>query len=411
MILSKSRNAESLDSSSPLSCGTLREERKGEQQMKIAIIAGEASGDLLGASLIKALRQSIPDLTITGIGGSAMIAEGCKSLYEMESLSLMGFFEPLLHLPELIKMRRGLYQHFTQNPPDVFIGIDAPDFNLGLELKLRQAGIPIVHYVSPSVWAWRKNRIFKIAKAVDLMLTLFPFEADFYQQHNIPVCFTGHPLADQIPLYPDKLAARQALNLDPEKIYIAVLPGSRRKELKYLAELFIATAFRCWKLRPQIEFITTSANTKRHQEFQQLWRQHIPQVPIKFFERSSHQVMAAADVVLVTSGTATLETMLFKRPMVIAYRTGAVTYEIARRLIDVPFIGLPNLIAQEKLVPEFIQKEATPEQLTMALLNYLDHPEKVAALQQKFTELHETLRCDASLRAATAIKKLVFSKE
>lgn len=375
--------------------------------MKVGMVAGEVSGDLLGAGLIKSLRELQPELSVTGVGGSKMIAENCESLYDIESLSVMGFFQPLMHLPELLKIRGGLRRYFLKNRPDVFVGIDAPDFNLGLELKLREAGIPIVHYVSPSVWAWRRKRIFKIQKAVDLMLTLFPFEADFYKEYDVPVRFVGHPLADQIPLENDKQAARKRLDLDPEVTYIAVLPGSRRNELEHLANLFIATAHRCWKLRPQIRFITSAVNKQRFEEFQTLWRSRIPQVPIKFFLGHSHDVMEAADVVLVGSGTATLETMLFKRPMVIAYQMGRVTFEIAKRVIKVPYIGLPNLLANEKIVPEFIQKEATPEKLTMALLDYLDHPEKVEALQSKFTELHKVLRCNASEQAAKAIMDLL----
>lgn len=378
--------------------------------MKIGIVVGEASGDHLGAGLIKALHKFYPDLVVTGIGGPEMIAAGCQSLYDMESLSLMGIVEPLLHLSELLKIRRGLQQHFLQNPPDVFIGIDSPDFNLGLEVKLRQANIPVVHYVSPSVWAWRKKRIFKIAKAVDLMLTLFPFEMDIYKQHHIPVKFVGHPLADQISVQPDLLSARKKLNLDLNKTYIAILPGSRRTEIKHLAKLYVATAHRIWKLRPQIEFITSASNTKRDKEFKEIWRKLAPQIPIKFFKGQSHDVMEAADVVLVTSGTATLETMLYKRPMVIAFRTGTVSYQIARHLIKVPFIGLPNLLANELVVPEFIQKEATPEQLTLAILSFLDNPEKVALLQKKFTDLHEKLRCDASQQAANAIVEIVNQK-
>lgn len=375
--------------------------------MKIGIVAGEPSGDLLGAGLIKSLRESQPDLTATGVAGPAMLKEGSQTLFNMESLSVMGIIEPLFHLPELISVRRGLKEYFLENRPDVFIGIDSPDFNLGLELQLRKAKIPIVHYVSPSVWAWRKNRIFKIAKAVDLMLALFPFEADFYTRHNVPVRYVGHPLADQIPIQPDKQAARAKLNLDPDKIYIAILPGSRKSEIKNLAELFMAAAYRCWKLRPNIEFITAAANEKRHQEFQTLWRKHLPQIPIKFFDGQSHDVMEAADVVMVASGTATLETMLYKRPMVIAYRMGALTYQIARHLVKLPFIGLPNLLANEKIVPEFIQKDATPEKLTLAILNYLDNPEEVKQLQQKFTELHLKLRCNANQQAAQAILDLI----
>lgn len=378
--------------------------------MKLGIVAGELSGDTLGAGLINALQKSDTHLSATGVGGPAMIEAGFKSMYDIESLSLMGFFEPLMHLPELIKMRRGLYHQFINNRPDVFIGIDSPDFNLGLEHKLRKANIPIVHYVSPSVWAWRKNRIIKIAKSVDLMLTLFPFEADFYRQHNVPVRFVGHPLADQIPLQPDKLAARERLNLDPGKTYIAILPGSRKNEIKYLGKLFIATAHRLWKLRNQVEFITSSANPRRDQEFRDLWQAQVPEIPMKFYKARTRDVLEAADMVLVTSGTATLETMLYKRPMVIAYRTGPLTFQIARRLIKVPFIGLPNLLANERIVPEFIQNDATPESLTLELLNYLDHPEKVAELEHKFTQMHRVLRCNASQKAADAIAELLQAK-
>lgn len=378
--------------------------------MKIGIVAGEVSGDLLGASLIKSLRALHPELTITGVGGPAMIAEGCHSLYEMENLSLMGFFQPLLHLSDLLKIRRGLLNHFLKERPDVFIGIDSPDFNLGLELQLRKAGIPVVHYVSPSVWAWRKNRIFKIAKAVDLMLTLFPFEADFYKTHHVPVEFVGHPLADQIPLQNNKLMAREKLNLDPQKTYIALLPGSRRNEIKYLAELFILAAHRISKLRPNVEFITSAVNAERFAEFQMLWHRLVPQLRIKFFQSSSHDVLEASDIVIVGSGTATLETMLYKRPMVIAYRMGKITFQIARRLVKVPFIGLPNLLAGEKLVPEFVQKDATPDKLTLAILDYLDHPEKVQHLEEQFTNMHLKLRCNASQQAAQAIVDLLNKK-
>lgn len=377
--------------------------------MKIGIVAGEPSGDILGAGLIQALQKSSPDLNAYGVGGIEMLASGFHSLYDIEKLTLMGFIDPLFHLRELLEIRNGLYQHFLQNRPDVFIGIDSPDFNLGLEIKLRKEKIPIVHYVSPSVWAWRQKRVIKISKAVDLMLTLFPFEADFYKKHNIPVCFVGHPLADLIPLKPDKLAARKKLNLDPEKKYIAILPGSRKSELKHLAPAFIKAAYRCWKLRPSLEFITTAANSKRNEDFQTLWQASIPEVPIKFFERASHDVMEAADVVLVASGTASLEAMLYKRPMVIAFRTNALTYQIAKHLVKVPFIGLPNLLANQKLVPEFIQKEATPEKLTMALLDFLDHPEKTAELEKQFTQLHNELRRDASQEAANAVLQLINS--
>jgi len=371
--------------------------------MNVGMLAGEASGDLLGAGLIKSLNELASPLTVTGIGGPAMIQAGCHSLYDMERLSVMGYFEPLLRLPELFNIRNGIYQHFLKHRPDVFIGIDSPDFNLGLELKLKKAGIPVVHYVSPSVWAWRQKRIYKIAKAVDLMLTLFPFEADFYKTHHVPVQFVGHPLADLIPLKPDKLAGRHALGLDPEAIYIALLPGSRRGELKNLAELFLATAVLCLKKNPAIKFISSAANSKRDQEFKDYCKRVAPNLPISFFERRSHDVMAAADVVLVTSGTATLETMLFKRPMVVAYRLSALGYKLVVNMIKISLFSLPNLLAKEKIVPEFIQDAATPEALSAALLDYINHPEKIQALEQRFLDIHQQLRCNANQQAAKAV--------
>lgn len=368
----------------------------------IGILAGEPSGDLLGAGLIAALKKTNPHISFVGIGGPAMIAAGCQSLYEMHHLSVMGIIDPLLRLPQLLKIRHGVQQYFLQNKPDMFIGIDSPDFNLGIELKLRKANIPVVHYVSPSVWAWRRRRIFKIAKAVDLMLTLLPFEAEFYEKNNVPVKFVGHPLADQIPLVPDKLAARRKLNLSSDKIYIALLPGSRSSELKQHAELFLKTALLCGG--NNIEFITSSVSAEHQQAFYSAKQTVAPNLPMHFFTRCSHEVLAACDVVLAVSGTVTLEAMLFKRPMVIAYRLGRFTFALAKRLIKVPAIGLPNLLNHEKCVPEFIQDQATPETLAAALRDYLDHPEKIKQLEHQFTELHQKLRLNASDTAAEAVR-------
>jgi lipid-A-disaccharide synthase len=378
--------------------------------MKLGIVAGEASGDILGAGLLQSLKATNPEVSATGVGGSLMIRQGFDSLFEMERLSVMGLIEPLFHLSDLLKIRRELYQYFTRHRPDVFIGIDSPDFNMGLECKLRQAGIPIVHYVSPSVWAWRKKRIFKIKKSVDLVLTLFPFEADFYKQHDVPVCFVGHPLADLIPLFPDKQKARQTLQLDHDTYYIAIMPGSRRNEIKYLADAFIHTAKLCWKKRPKIKFITSAINEMRDQEFQARCKSIAPDLPIEFFISRSHDVMAAADCVLVTSGTATLETMLFKRPMVVAYKMSGFTYQLARHLVKINYMSLPNLLADERLVPEFIQHDAEPEKMCAALLEYIDHPEKTKLLEEKFLEIHYQLRRDASQQAAQAVMGLLNQK-
>ncbi|MDR3492798.1 MAG: lipid-A-disaccharide synthase [Gammaproteobacteria bacterium] len=377
--------------------------------LKIGIIAGELSGDILGAGLIHALEKK-RDLQLSGVAGPKMIEAGCSSLYDMERLAVMGLIEPLRRLPELIKMRANLYKHFSQNKPDVFIGIDSPDFNLGLELKLRKLNIPVVHYVSPSVWAWRRKRIHKIAAATDLVLTLFPFEADFYHEHNVPACFVGHPLADLIPLQPDKIAARKKLNLNPDDTYIAILPGSRKNEIRYLADVFIQTAVICWRENPNLKFITASANAERDQEFREHCQRLAPELPIQFVINDSYSVMAAADVVLVTSGTATLETMLFKRPMVIAYRMANLTFQIGRRLVKIPHVGLPNILAKQKIVPEFIQDDASPENLAHALLDFLNHPEKMEKIQNTFLDIHQQLRCNANERAADAVLNLLNKK-
>lgn len=375
--------------------------------MRIGILAGEASGDLLGANLIHSLRERCPDLQVEGIGGAAMQAAGCHSLFDMERLAVMGLVAPLLRLPDLIKLRHDIGEHFIKHPPDIFIGIDAPDFNLGLELKLRRAGIPVVHYVSPSVWAWRRYRIKKIAKAVDLMLTLFPFEAAFYEEHHVPVRYVGHPLADQIPLKPDTMAARRSLCVAEKVRYVALLPGSRRQEIRYMAEPMLRAALLAWRANPELKFITSQINEARYQDFYACYQRVAPELPLQWFTRRSHAVMAAADVVLVTSGTATLEAMLFKKPMIIVYRMSKLTYFLAKKLVKIPFAGLPNLLANEALVPEFIQDQVTPEALCEAMLNYLQHPEKVEQLQARLTELHTLLKTDTALRVTTALLELM----
>jgi lipid-A-disaccharide synthase len=374
---------------------------------KIGILAGEASGDLLGAKLIQALLDRCPNLQIEGIGGPAMIAAGCNSLFNIERLSMMGFIEPLLHLPDLIKLRHDLYHHFSREKPDVFIGIDAPEFNIGLELKLRRLGIPVVHYVSPSVWAWRRNRVKKIAKAVDLMLTLLPFEAKFYEQNNVPVKYVGHPLAEQVQLVPDTFAARRALCIDEHATYIALLPGSRRQEIRYMAAPLLLAAKEAWRSRPHLRFLTSHVNEDRYQEFYDCYKRYAPDLPLSFFTRRSQDVMLAADVVVVTSGTATLETMLYKKPMIINYRMSGLAFQLAKRLVKVPYIGLPNLLANQSLVPELIQDKVKPETIAQYINYYLDQPGHVKDLQDKFTEIHQSLRMHSSQEVADAILNLM----
>jgi lipid-A-disaccharide synthase len=371
--------------------------------LKIGIVVGEASGDLLGAKLIEALRAEHPHIQFEGLGGPAMMAQGFNSLFDIERLEVMGFIEPLLRLPDLLKLRRELFQYFIANKPDVFIGIDAPDFNIGLEAKLKSAGIKTVHYVSPSVWAWRQYRVKKIAKAVDLMLTLLPFEADFYEQHQLPVKYVGHPLADAIPLQIDTIAARRELCLDEKATYIAILPGSRKQEIKYNAEPFLLAALKLWREHPELKFITSHVNEDRYQEFYELYQKVAPDLPLQFFTSRSHDVLAASDFVMVTSGTATLETMLYKKPMVIGYRMSPLTYKIAQWIVKTPYIGLPNLLANELLVPELVQGDLTPDAVAEKINDYLVHPDLVTRLKDQFTELHMALRTESAVLASKAI--------
>src|SRR3990167_2890463 len=378
--------------------------------LRVGMVAGEASGDALGAALIQSLHEYIPQLEIVGLGGPAMIEAGCHSLYNIERLAVMGVLEPLLRLPDLFKLRHQLYQYFITHKPDVFIGIDAPDFNLGLELKLRQQGIPTIHYVSPSIWAWREKRVYKIQKAVDLVLTLFPFETIIYDKYRISARYVGHPLVTTIPLDIDQLAARQALQLDVRATWVAILPGSRQQEIRYMAETFLATAYRCFQAKPYLQFVAAVVNELHAAQLREICRQQFPHLPITFIVGRAREVMAAADIVLVTSGTATLEGMLLKRPMVIAYRMAAFNYQLAKWLVKTPYIGLPNILAGQRLVPEFIQHQANPESLSRALLDYLEHPQKMQELHKVFAEMHSDLRTQAQ-QPAQAVLELLASRE
>ncbi|WP_193164569.1 lipid-A-disaccharide synthase [Microbulbifer hainanensis] len=377
-----------------------------DKKLRIGIVAGEASGDILGAGLITALQQQFPDVQVEGIAGPRMQKLGASSLFPMERLSVMGLVEPLKRLPELLKIRRTLRQHFIDNPPDVFVGIDSPDFNLGLEQSLKSAGIPTVHYVSPSVWAWRRGRIKKIARAVDRMLTLLPFEAEFYREHRVPVTFVGHPLADEIPLHVDTAGARKALGFAVDDQVIALLPGSRGGEVRLLGPLFLQAARWCHQRRPELKFVIPAANELRLAELQAQLEQ-FPDLPVTLLDGNSHGALSAADNVLIASGTATLETMLLKKPMVVAYKMAKLSYAIFSRMLHTPWVSLPNLLAQRELVPEILQDDATPENLGAALLQFYDDPLLYDQLQREFDDLHQQLRRDASTRAADAVRKLV----
>jgi len=374
--------------------------------LRIGIVVGEASGDQLGAGLIKALQSSHPDAIFEGVGGVKMQALGCTSLYPMETLSVMGFVEPLKRLPELLRMRRGLVKHFIAHPPDVFVGIDAPDFNLGIELRLKKAGIPTVHYVSPSVWAWRQGRIKKIARAVDHMLTLLPFEADFYHHHNVPVTFVGHPLADDLPLVPDMSSARAQLNLPSDGPVIALLPGSRQSEVALLGQLFLDAARLCLKANPELTFVLPAANPARRQQIDAMLVD-VDDLPITLLDGQSHLAMEAADVVLLASGTTALEAMLLKKPMVVSYKAGWLTYAIISRMLKVPYVSLPNLLADRELVPEVLQDDATAETLSTLLLERLGDSTLAVKLRSDFTEIHQQIKCNGNQKAAAAVLSMI----
>ncbi len=377
--------------------------------MHIALVAGELSGDLLGAGLIAALKARYPHARFSGIGGPGMIEQGLRSLAPLERLAVMGLVEVLRHLPELLRIRRRLYRELLADPPAVFVGIDAPDFNLGLERRLRVRGIPTVHYVSPSVWAWRPWRVRKIARSVNLMLTLLPFEAAFYRRHGVPVRFVGHPLADNISPHNDPLPARQLLHLDmpAEARIVALLPGSRGGEVGRLGPLLLDTATWLWARRPELHFLLPAATPRLFEALESMRAERAPTLPLTLVQGRSREAMAAADVVLLASGTATLEAMLLKRPMVVAYRVAPVTAWIARRLLTVSHFALPNLLAGRTLAPEFVQDAATVDNLGPAVLRWLDDAAARAELVVEFDALHGQLRCDASRQAAAAVAELL----
>jgi lipid-A-disaccharide synthase len=370
-----------------------------------ALIAGEMSGDLLGADLMRGLRKIFPDAIFEGIGGPKMQAEGFHSLFEMERLSVMGLIEPLKRLPELLHIRRAIVSRYRSAPPTVFIGIDSPDFNTPIELKLRRTGIKTVHYVSPSVWAWRQGRIKTIKKAVDLMLTLLPFEAEFYKQHDVPVCFVGHPLASQIPLQPDTDSAKRQLQLDSHKPVLCVMPGSRAGEVALLADLFLEVAERIEQAVNGLQIVIPAANDARYDQLKHILLRH-EHLNVTLLLQQSHLAMESADAILLASGTTALEGMLFKKPMVVSYRLGALTYALVSPFIKTPFVSIPNLLAGEMLVPELIQSAATLEALAAAVINALD-TDKNQALIARFDSMHEVLAVDSAALGAEAIRKLL----
>ena len=372
------------------------------RSLTIALVAGEASGDILGAGLMRALKARHPGIRFIGVGGPLMEAEGMQSYFPMERLSVMGLVEVLGRLRELLRRRKELIATLIQARPDAFIGIDAPDFTLNIELKLHQAGIKAVHYVSPSVWAWRQKRVLKIREGCDLMLTLLPFEARFYEEQGVPVKFVGHPLADTIPLLADRQGARAELGLANDAAVVALMPGSRGGEVKRLGELFLDTAQRLLEQRPGLCFVLPCANAHRREQLETLLAGR--NLPVTLLDGQSHTALAACDAVLIASGTATLEALLYKRPMVVAYRLSSLTFWILKRMVKSPYVSLPNLLAQRMLVPELLQEAATARSLAEQLLPLIDGGN---VQTEGFDAIHRTLRRDASNQAAEAVLALL----
>ncbi|KPY96839.1 Lipid-A-disaccharide synthase [Pseudomonas tremae] len=368
----------------------------------VALVAGEASGDILGSGLMRALKLRHPDIRFIGVGSPLMEAEGMRSYFPMERLSVMGLVEVLGRLRELLARRKLLIQTLIDEKPDVFIGIDAPDFTLNIELQLRRAGIKTVHYVSPSVWAWRQKRVLKIREGCDLMLTLLPFEARFYEEKGVPVRFVGHPLADTIPLESDRAAARVQAGLPAEGPVVALMPGSRGGEVGRLGGLFFDAAERLLASKPGLRFVLPCASPQRRAQVEELLRDR--DLPVTLLDGQSHVALAACNAVLIASGTATLEALLYKRPMVVAYRLAPLTFWILKRLVKSPYVSLPNLLAQRLLVPELLQDDATPEALADTLLPLIEDGH---AQTEGFDAIHRTLRRDASNQAADAVLSLL----
>lgn len=382
------------------------------KSLKVAIVAGESSGDLLAAGLINEIKKRVPNASFYGIAGDKMAAAGCEVMYPSEKLAIMGLFEVLPHLRELLSIRKNLYQRIIDDKPDVFIGVDAPDFNLPLAKKLKAKNIKTMHYVSPSVWAWRQNRIHKIADSIDRMLTLFPFEANFYRKHRIDVRFVGHPLADMVPVNTDKSVARAQLEIPVDAMVLALLPGSRQAELNRLAKPFLEAAVLCCQKYPRLRVVTPLATDATHDQFTAQLNQLGSSLPIDVIRGRSHLAIQAADYVLVASGTATLEATLIARPMVVAYKLAPLTYWILKtfKILKVNEYSLPNLLAGARVVEELIQNQATPENMAAALIRLIENPEKVRELEGLFSDIYRTLKCNANEQAAEAVLELCEQK-
>jgi lipid-A-disaccharide synthase len=379
--------------------------------LHIGLAAGETSGDQLGAALIRRIRERRPDAQFSGIAGPHMRAAGCEAIASTEELSVMGLAEVLNHLPRLLQLRRRVGRCFIRRPPRLFVGIDAPDFNLGLEKRLRQHGIRTLHWVSPSVWAWRRYRVKKLRDSVDSLLVLFPFEADFYRGHGVEAHYVGHPLADEISEDCGRQSAREALALDASAPCIALLPGSRESEVKRLLKVFLQTAQLCQRAEPDLQFVLPTADDDLLAYCQRLIQQPaFAGLNLQLLRGQAHSAMCAADAVLLASGTATLECLLLGRPMVVAYRLHPLSYQLVRRLLQVPHVSLPNILLGRPQVPEYLQSAASPGRLAPALLELLQQPETAARQVAPFAALHRTLSRDSASRAAELVLQRISTE-
>ena len=392
-------------------------EKSEEMEQKsplIALVAGEVSGDILGAGLINALKLHYPNARFIGVAGEQMKKAGCETLFDMEELSVMGLAEVLKHLPRLLKRRKQVIETMLKMKPDVFIGIDAPDFNLTVEEKLKANGIKTIHYVSPSVWAWRQNRVHKIKRATDLVLAFLPFEKAFYDKFDTPCRFIGHTMADAIALKPNRTEACEKLGLDESKRYVAILMGSRGSEIQFLAEPFLKTAQLLKEKHPDLEFLVPMVNEKRQAQLEAIKANIAPELELHILQGQARQAMIAAECTLLASGTAALEAMLCKSPMVVGYKMKLLTYWLAKKLVKTEYISLPNLLANAPLIPEMIQEECNPDNLAWSLNHYLSND--VESLKQKnelkhrFTDLHKLIQCDADAQAAQAVVDVLEQK-
>ena len=374
--------------------------------MRLALVAGEASGDLLAGLLMGGLRRRWPDLVVQGIGGPRMAEQGFSAWWPHDKLAVRGYVEVLRHYREISGIRQKLAERLLADPPTAFIGVDAPDFNLGLEARLKAAGIPAIHFVCPSVWAWRGGRVRKMAASVDHVLCLFPFEPELLRAHGVPASYVGHPLADAIPRVPPRAASRAALGLGEHDAVVAVLPGSRRSEIEYIAPAFLQAVARLHRLRPALRFVLPLAEGLRSL-VEPLVAVHAPNVPLQLLDGRSHEALAACDVTLIASGTATLEAALFKRPMVIGYRMHAISWQIMKRMKYQPWVGLPNILCRDFVVPELLQGDCQPDALARAVLACLDDPAAAERLARRFDELHDLLRRDTARCATDAIAQVL----